>query len=78
MLSSTHDFIHNAGESERAFLESLVRQDFDRCHPGESFEDIKRRAPYSREDQGLYRDWMVIAAERAAALGAGEPMPIAA
>jgi hypothetical protein len=30
-------------------------------------EDIKRRAPFSKEDKGLLRDWMAVAAIRAAA-----------
>lgn len=45
--------------------ESLVRADFDRCHPGDSFEDLKHRAQFSKEDQGLLRDWMTLAADRA-------------
>ncbi len=40
---------------------------FERCHPGETLEDIKRRVSFSKEDKGLLRDWMAIAALRAAA-----------
>lgn len=49
----------------RIDYESLVRADFDRCHPGDSFEDLKHRAQFSKEDQGLLRDWMTLAADRA-------------
>ena len=33
-------------------------------YPGETLEDVKRRAAFSREDKGLLRDWMAIAANR--------------
>jgi hypothetical protein len=50
-------------EEERTYLESLIREDFERCHPCETLE---RRASFSKEDRGLLRDWMAIAARRAA------------
>jgi hypothetical protein len=56
-----------AGEVERACLESLIREDFERCHPGETLDDIKRRASVSKEDRGLLRNWMATTAKRAAA-----------
>lgn len=49
------------------YLESLIRKDFERCHPGETLDDLKRRASFSKEDRGLLRDWMTVAAARAAA-----------
>lgn len=49
----------------RSYHESLVCRDYDRCHPDDSFEDLKHRARFSKEDQGLLRDWMAVAAERA-------------
>jgi hypothetical protein len=55
-------------EEERTYLESLIREDFERCHPGETLEDLKRRASFSKEDRGLLRDWMAIAARRAAVI----------
>ncbi|WP_245470604.1 hypothetical protein [Mesorhizobium sp. M2C.T.Ca.TU.002.02.1.1] len=78
MLSNSHDFIRPADASERAYLESLVRADYDRSHPGETFDDMKRRMSFSREDQGLYRDWIALAAARADAAQAAAPRPIAA
>ena len=68
MLSNSHDFIRPA-DDERTYLESLIREDNDRRRVGETFDDMKRRMPFSREDQGLYRDWMAIAATR----GRGRP-----
>jgi hypothetical protein len=52
--------------AETDALEALVYADYERCHPGETFGDMKRRAPYSRIDKGLYRAWMAIAAARLA------------
>jgi hypothetical protein len=78
MLSNSHDFIRPVDASERAYLESLVREDYDRCRVGETFDDMKRRMPFSREDQGLYRDWMAIAAARAEAACDAVPVLIAA
>ena len=49
----------------RLSYESLIRADYERCRPDDSFEDLKHRARFSKEDQGLLRDWMAVAAERA-------------
>lgn len=65
MINSYH-YVRPANETERAHLESLIREDFERCHPGETLEDVKRRASFSKEDKGLLRDWMAVAAQRAA------------
>ncbi|TPL71520.1 hypothetical protein [Mesorhizobium sp. B2-3-15] len=78
MLSNSHDFVWPADTGERACLESLVRGDYDGSHPGETFDDMKRRMSFSREDQGLYRDWMALAAARAETARAASPSPIAA
>lgn len=56
-----------ASEEELTRLESMIREDFERCHPGDTLDDLKRRASFSREDRGLLRDWMAVAARRAAA-----------
>jgi hypothetical protein len=78
MLSNSHDFVRPADTAERAYLESLVRADYDRTHPGETFDDMKSRMSFSREDQGLYRDWMALAAARAEAAQLAKAKPIAA
>ena len=67
MLSSSLDFIRPASEAEQLYLESLIREDYERCHPEETLEDAKHRSAFSKEDKGLLRDWMAIAAARAAA-----------
>ncbi|MDH6257598.1 hypothetical protein [Bradyrhizobium sp. BR13661] len=66
MLSNSYHHVRPADEAERAYLESLIQADIVRCHPGETLEDIKRRAAFSKEDKGLLRDWMGVAAMRAA------------
>lgn len=78
MLINAYHCVHPADEIEQAYLESLIREDFERCHPGETLEDIKRRASFSKEDKGLLRDWMAVAAMRAAADRARTPSARAA
>jgi hypothetical protein len=78
MLSDYHHYVRPANEAERAWLESLIREDFERCHPGETLDDVKRRASFTKEDKGLLRDWMAVAAERAAANAADTPSARAA
>ena len=67
----------------RAYHESLVRDDYDRCHPEDSFEFLKSRARFSKGDKGLLLDWMTVAAARARQLEkraaeANEGQPFAA
>jgi hypothetical protein len=78
VLANSSDFLRGMDEAERNYLESLVRVDYERAHPGDTFDDLKRRSAFSREDRGFYRDWMVLAAERASALRAAGSQPIAA
>ena len=56
-----------ADPREWARHEALVRADYERCHPEETFDDLKHRARFSKEDCGLLCDWMTLAARRAAA-----------
>ncbi|MBR0881234.1 hypothetical protein JQ608_29535 [Bradyrhizobium liaoningense] len=67
MRTDPHPHFDSAGAWDRTYLESLIREDFERCHPGETLDDFKRRASFSKEDKGLLRDWMAVAAARAAA-----------
>lgn len=78
MLSNSHHYVRPSNEAEQAYLESLIREDFERCHPGETLDDIKRRASFSKEDKGLLRDWMAVAASRSAADAAKIPPAFAA
>ncbi len=68
MLNNAHHYVIPADAREQAWLEALIRDDFDACHPGETLDDVKRRAPFSKEDKGLLREWMAVAAARAAAM----------
>jgi hypothetical protein len=45
-------------------LESWARAEYERCHPQESFDDLKRRAQFTKEDKGLLRHWLEAAARR--------------
>jgi len=73
MKTDSHQHLDSAGGWDRTYLESLIRGDFERCHPGETLEDLKRRASFSRQDRGLLRDWMTVAAGRAAAADGTSP-----
>ena len=78
-LSDSYHYERPANETERAYLEALIREDFERCHPGETLDDVRRRAAFSKEDKGLLRDWMAVAAaRRAAANRAKMPSTVAA
>ncbi len=82
MLTNSHDYLRPADEAERIYLESLVQENFSWCHPGETLDAVRRRAPFSREDQGLLREWMEFAVTRAEFRGAaaltGAPLAEAA
>ncbi len=69
MWTSSNYSLHPVSEEERNYLESLIREDFERCHPGDTLDDLKRRASFSREDKGLLRDWMAIACHSACNIG---------
>jgi hypothetical protein len=51
-------------------LESLIRAEYERCHPDDTFDDLKRRARFAKEDKGLLQDWLAIARARAASRAA--------
>lgn len=68
MLSNSHRYVRPEDGGERTYLESLIRIAFERSHPNESLEDLKRRARFSKEDKGLLRDWMAVAVAETAAL----------
>lgn len=42
-------------------MEEIARAAYDRCHPDDSFEDLKHRAAFSKEDRMLLRDWLAAA-----------------
>ena len=70
MITNEHNIRQMAlsNGSEREHLESLIRSDYERCHPDETLEDLKRRSRFSKEDKGLLRDWMALARQRAIAI----------
>jgi hypothetical protein len=45
----------------RERYEALVRREYQRCHPDDTFDALKHRARFSKEAQGLVRDWMAAA-----------------
>ena len=75
MRTNARQHLDLISEGDWTYLESLIREDFERCHPGETLEDLKHRASFSREDRGLLRDWMAVAAARATAACADGASP---
>jgi hypothetical protein len=75
MRTDSRQHLDSGGAWDRTYLESLIREDFERCHPSETLEDLKRRASFSKEDRGLLRDWMAVAAARATAACANGASP---
>jgi hypothetical protein len=67
MRTTSRQHLDSISGRDPTYLESLIREDYERCHPGETLEDLKRRASFSKEDRGPLRDWMAVAAVRAAA-----------
>jgi hypothetical protein len=63
----SHQHLDSGGAQDRTYLELLIREDFERRHPDETLEDLKRRASFSKEDRGLLWNRMAVAAARAAA-----------
>lgn len=75
MRTNPRQHLDSISEHDPTYLESLIREDYVRCHPEETLEDLKRRASFSKEDRGLLRDWMAVAAARAAAAGTARTSP---
>lgn len=61
--------VEPSDDDERTYLESLIRTDYEQCHPGETLDDLKHRARFSKADKGLLREWTEVAKRRAAAKG---------
>jgi hypothetical protein len=57
MLSDSYHYVSSADETERAHLESLVRLDFEQCHPSETLEDVNRRASFSKTRGSFAIGW---------------------
>lgn len=68
--------IRNAADPER--LEAFIRDDYERCHPDDTFDDLRRRARFAKEDKGLLADWMALAETRARDEAASQPLRPAA
>jgi hypothetical protein len=45
-------------EALRDDREAATRAEYERLHPDDSFDDLQRRARFSKEDQGLLREWL--------------------
>jgi hypothetical protein len=53
-------------ESTRGDVESLARELFERASRDDTFDDLKRRAAFNRQDAGRIRHWIRAARAMAA------------
>ena len=47
--------------------EELLRAEYERCHPDDSYEALVSRAAFSKEDRMLLREWRAAIRARLAA-----------
>ena len=66
-MTDASDFALQASKVELGELDRLIERDYESTQPGETTEDLKRRAAFDHYDLGLYRDWLAAAARRRAA-----------
>lgn len=66
-MSDNAQPISRDSAAEQADLEEWVRVAYERCHPEDTFGDLKQRAQFSKEARGLLQDWMAAAQRRNAA-----------
>lgn len=45
-------------------VRAWAAQNYERCHPGDSFADLVGRARFSKEDRRLMEDWLAAARRR--------------
>lgn len=43
--------------------QAWIRQRYERIHPDDTFDDVLRRAAFSKHDVGLLKDWNKAASE---------------
>ena len=46
-------------------IEAVARDAYDRCHPDDTFDALKQRSQFSKEDGGLLRQWLALARAKA-------------
>lgn len=63
MTGKAQPMAHDA-TSGQAEAELWVRAEYERCHPEDTFADLKQRALFSKEARGLLHDWMAAAQRR--------------
>jgi hypothetical protein len=43
LRTNSRQYLDPISEADPTYLESLIREDFERCHPGETLEDLAAR-----------------------------------
>ncbi len=47
-----------SGNTTDRRIEEVARAAYDRCHPDDTFAALKHRSRFSKEDEGLLRQWL--------------------
>ena len=47
--------------------DDLLRVEYERCHPDDTFEALQQRAAFSKEDRRLLADWRAVIRARSLA-----------
>ncbi len=64
-------------QGDDAAVMAIARAAYEACHPDDTFEDLMRRAVFSKEDRGLLRDWRRFAVQEAHRAKASEGAVVA-
>ena len=52
------------GAVDQARIEALARAEYERVHPEDTFDDLKRRARFDKGNKGLLAHWLSVAERR--------------
>lgn len=53
-----------AARERQTAIEAAARAAYDACHPDDSFDDLRRRAAFSKEDRFLLAGWLAATERR--------------
>lgn len=53
-----------AGADSGACIDALARAQYERLHPDDTFDDLRRRARFDKGDKGLLAHWLATTERR--------------
>jgi hypothetical protein len=57
-MRTNSQHLDSISERDPTYLESLIREDFERCHPGETLEDLNARPFRKRTEACCGTGWL--------------------